>query len=124
MLRLIEANLTPAGETHLRDGSPPFFLNGRALNAVLAEGSHFCFQIGAQEIEFMCAILSGGVESSLGRWQGKDQPAKTRIHRFEPENIPKKCTISLGILAIDNNVSAGNHSFLLEIHEPPWRCRR
>jgi hypothetical protein len=53
MFRLIKADLASAGKLHLRDGTPSWFLNFRALNALLFEGSHFGFQIVAHEIEFV-----------------------------------------------------------------------
>jgi len=113
MLRLIKADLASTGKPHLRNGTPSFFLNFRALNVLLREGSHFGFQIVAHEIEFVDAILIGRVESGFCRRQGEDQPAMTRIHGFEPEDVTEKCAVRLGVFTVHNYVSARNHLPLL-----------
>jgi len=113
MLRLIKADLASTGKPHLRNGTPSFFLNFRALNVLLREGSHFGFQIAAHEIEFVDTILIGRVECGFGRRQGEDQPAMTRIHGFEPEDVTEKCAVRLGVFTVDNYVSARNHLPLL-----------
>ena len=79
MLRLIKADLSPTGKPHLGNGAPSWFLNFRALNALLCEGSHFGFQIFAHEIEFVGTLI-GRVDCGFSRRQGEDQPAMTRIH--------------------------------------------
>jgi hypothetical protein len=40
---------------------------------------------------------------------GEDQPAVTRIHGFEAENVAKKCTVCFGVFTVDNHVSPKNH---------------
>jgi hypothetical protein len=57
MFRLIEADATSTGKTHLRNGTPAFFLNCRALYAPTREGGHLGFQIVAHEIEFVDAAI-------------------------------------------------------------------
>jgi hypothetical protein len=109
MLRLIKADLASTGKPHLRHGTPSQFLNFRALNALLCEGSHFGFQIVAQEVEFVGATLIGRVDCGFSGGQGEDQPAVTRIHGFEPEDIAEKCAVCLGVLTVDNYVSARDH---------------
>src|SRR5713226_2111105 len=115
MLRLIKADLASTGKPHLRNGTPSCFLNLRALNALLRQGSHLGFQAVAHEIEFVGTILIGRVECGFRRRQGEDQPAMTRIHRLEPENVTEKGAVRFGVLTVDNYVSARNHLPLLRI---------
>jgi hypothetical protein len=49
------------------------------------------------------------VECSFCRRQGEDQPAMTRIHGFESENIAEKCAVRFGVFTVDNHVSARYH---------------
>src|SRR5437899_9482508 len=112
MLRLIKADLASTRKPHLRNGTPSLFLNFRARSALLGEGSHFGFQIVAHEIEFVDATLIGWVDCGFSRRQGEDQPAVTRIHGFETEDIAEKCAVRLGVLTVDNYVSARDHLLL------------
>jgi hypothetical protein len=121
MLRLIKADLTPTGKPHLCNGTPSGFLNFRELNALLCEGSHFGFQIVAHEIEFRGATLIGWVDCGFCRRQGEDQPAMTRIHGFETEDIAKKCAVRLGVLTVDNYVSTGDQWNLAKLGYYPTR---
>src|SRR6266705_3005862 len=109
MLWLIKADLASAGKPHLRNGTPSCFLNFRALNALLCKGSHFGFQIVAHEIELVGVTLIGRVDCGFSRRQGEDQPAMTRIHVLETEDIAEKCAVRLGILTVDDYVSARDH---------------
>src|SRR5712692_5170239 len=109
MLRLIQADFASTGKPHLRNGTPSCFLNLRALNALLRQGSHLGFQAVAHEIEFVGTILIGRVECGFRRRQREDQPAMTRIHRLEPENVAEKGAVRLRVLTVDNYVSARNH---------------
>src|SRR5438105_12685581 len=42
----------------------------------------------------------------------EDQPAVTRIHGFETEDIAEKCAVRLSVLTVDNYVSARDHLLL------------
>jgi len=113
MLRLIEADLASAGKTHPRDRTPWCLLRFGAPNAFAREGSHLSFQIVAHEEEFVDSILLRRVECGLGWRQGEDQPAITRIHGSKPKDVAKKCAVRLGVLAVDDYVSARNQLPLL-----------
>ena len=115
MLWLIKADLASTGKPNLRDGAPSCFLNFRALNALLREGSHLGLQIVAHEVEFVGAILVGRVKCSFCWWQGEDQPAMTSIHGFESEDIAKKCSVRFGVFAVDNYVRTRNNFLLLKV---------
>jgi hypothetical protein len=97
MLRLIKADLAATGKPHLRNGTPTLFLNLRALNPYLCEGSYFCSQIVAHEVKFMGATFIRRVDCGFCRRQGEDQPAMTSIHGFETEDIAEKCAVHLGV---------------------------
>src|ERR1700680_4866601 len=109
MFRLIKANAASAGELHLGDGAPPFFVNFRALNVLLREGSHLGFQIVAQEIKFVDTIVIGRMKSRLRRRQSKDQPAVTSIHGLETQDVAKEGAVRVGGFSVKNHVSARNH---------------
>src|ERR1700674_200113 len=121
MLRLIEADLASTGKPHLRNGTPSCFLNFRALNVLLRERSHFGFQIVAHEIEFVDTILVGRVKCGFCRRQREDQPAMTRIHGCEPEDVSEKCAVRLGVFTVNNYVSARNHLPLLRNAWNSWQ---
>src|SRR5262245_56969832 len=57
----------------------------------------------------MDAILIGWVECGLSRRQGKDEPAMTSIHGFEPENVAEEYSVCCGVLTVDHNMSTRNH---------------
>src|SRR5207248_9026610 len=114
---LIEANIASTGKPHLRNGTPSCLLNFRALNALSCKRCHLGFQVVAHEIELVGPLLRG-VECGFGRRQGEDQPAMTRIHGFEPEDVAEKGAVRRSVFTVDNYVSAGNH------FTAPKKCRK
>ena len=101
MLWLIKADLASTGKPHFCNGAPSLFVNFGALNVLLCEGGHFGFQVVAHEIEFVGTILIGRVECGFCRRQGEDQPAMTRIHGFEAEDVAEKGAVCLGVFAVE-----------------------
>jgi hypothetical protein len=118
MLGLIKADLASTGKPHLCNRTPSLFLNFRALNALFFQGSHLDLQIVTHEIKFMGTTLIGRVDRGFSRRQGKNQPAMTCIHGFETEDIAEEGAVGLGILTVDNYVSARDH-LLLRIQQQP-----
>src|SRR6202030_917370 len=112
MLGLIKADLASTGKPHFCNRTPSLFLNFRALNALFFEGSHLDLQIVAHEIKFVGTTLIGRVDCGFSRRQGENQPAMTCIHGFETEDIAEEGAVGLGILTVDNYVSAGDHLLL------------
>src|ERR1700730_12094654 len=112
MLRLIEADLASTGQTHLCNGTPFVVLNFREPNALFFEGSHLDLQIVTHEIKFVGTTLIGRVDCGFSRRQGEKQPAMTCIHGFETEDIAEEGAVGLGILTVDNYVSARDHLLL------------
>src|ERR1700691_6030422 len=106
MLRLIQADIAASGKPYLRDGTPSRFLDFRAFDALLCEGSHFGFQIVAHEIELVGATRIGRVDCGFGRRQGEDKPAVTRVHGFEAEDVTEERSVCFGVFAVENYVSA------------------
>src|SRR5262249_5453115 len=109
MLRLIKADLASAGKPHLRNRTPACFLNVRAFDALLREGSHLGFQLLAHEIEFVRTILFGRVKCGFSRRQREDQPAMARINELEPEHLAEECSVRFSVFTVNNYVSARNH---------------
>jgi len=109
MLRLIQADIAASGKPYLRDGTPSRFLDFRAFDALLCEGSYFGFQIVAHEIEFVGAASIGRVDCGFCRRQGEDQPTMARIHGFETEHVAEKRAVRLGVLTVDDYVSPRDH---------------
>jgi hypothetical protein len=56
----------------------------------------------------LSATRIGRVDCGFRRRQGEDQPAVTRIHGFEIEDITEERAVRLGVFTIDNYVSARN----------------
>ena len=124
MLRLIEAKAASAGKLHLCDGTPSFFVNFRALHVFFSEGSHFGFQIVAQEIKFVDTIVVGRMECRFRPRQGANKPAVPGIDGWEAENVAKEGAVGVGVFAVKNHVSARNHLPLRSCQESrkrgPW----
>jgi hypothetical protein len=112
MLRLIEAYFASAGQLDPSYRSPSFFVNRRAADALFRKRSRFRFQVIAQEIEFVLAILIGRMERGLAGWKREDQPATAGINGIESENIAEECPVRMGVFRINDNVCARNHSAL------------
>jgi len=55
-------------------------------------------------------VLFGRMHGDLGRRQREDQPAVTCIDRFVLQHVTEERAVSLGILAVDDDVSAVNHA--------------
>ena len=98
MLWLVQANRTTTGKPDLSNRTPSGFLNFGALNILLGKGSHLGFQVVANEIEFVGAMLIRLMECRFSWRQGKNQPAMTRIHRFEPENVAENSRFASAFL--------------------------
>src|SRR5260370_27011264 len=98
-------------------------MNLRALHTFFLKRSHLLFQAVAHEIEFMRAILTGRVECGFGGRQREDQPAVACIHRLEPENVPEEGAVGFRILAVNNDVSARDHTHLLQTKDTAERLR-
>jgi hypothetical protein len=78
---------------------------------------HERLQIIAHQVELCaqhvpsCTNLSivGGVHRDFRRRKFEDQPTSAGINAMKLENIAKKRTVGIRILAEEENMSAGNH---------------
>ena len=58
----------------------------------------------------LCAcLLINRMECDLGGREREDQPALAGIDGTKSQDLPTECAIRLGILAVEKDVSAGNH---------------
>ena len=76
------------------------------MDTSLREGLDLGFEVVAHEIELLVANFVRGVNSDLGWRQGEEQPAMTRIHKPHSEDVSQEGAVCLGILALNDNVSA------------------
>src|SRR5260370_952499 len=121
VLRLVESEFATARQLDGGTDSPALFLNFRAADVLGSEQLDLRGQIVAHEIEHcpqlaMSAVyrLPAGFISrmnrGLGGWKLEDQPATAGVNAGELEQVTKKGAISLGIVAVKKNVSAGKHA--------------
>src|ERR1700719_1430039 len=100
MLRLVETYFASAGKPDGGDRTPPCFLHFRTGDALLPERRYLGLQIVTYEIEFVPAILLGGMNRHF-RWrQREDQPSVAGVHRWKSEDLLEECAISRRILAV------------------------
>src|SRR5215471_1399561 len=67
----------------------------------------------------MQVVLVGRMHCDLGWRQREDQPAVTGVHRLVLQHVAEKRSVSLGVLAVDDDVSALNHAPSVPAHETP-----
>jgi len=51
----------------------------------------------------------GGVNAQLGWGEPKDEPSSTGIDGGKPEYVTKELPVGLGVVAVEKEVSAGDH---------------
>ena len=62
-------------------------------------------------------MATAGLIRVNGRLRGrkrKDLPAMTGIDGMKPEDFAQECTIGLGIFAVDDNMDAIDHEFMMQ----------
>src|SRR5271166_835229 len=109
MLRLVQADLSPAWQLDFGDRTPALVVDIRTRHAFLLQRGHLRLEIVTHEIEFMPVILLGGMERRFPRRQSKNQPSVARIHRLESENISKEGAIRLRVLAVHDDMRTVDH---------------
>src|SRR5215475_11763439 len=67
----------------------------------------------------MQVVLVERMHCDLGWRQREDQPAVTGVDRLVLEHVAEKRSVSLGVLAVDDDVSAVNHVPSVPPHETP-----
>jgi hypothetical protein len=109
MFRLVQADLAATRKADPGERSPPFFVNGRANYVLPRQRAHLGFQVGAHEIKLMAIVLFCWMKGRLCRRQREDQPAVAGIDGCQAQHIAKEDAVRPRILAIDNDVCAGDH---------------
>jgi hypothetical protein len=117
VLRLVQAYFASTGEPDIGDRPPPFFVNFRTGDTLRLERRYFGLQIVTHEVEFVPAILFGGMNRRFRRRQGEDQPSVACVYRGKSEGLPQESAISLRILAEYHYMDAKDHPLLLSL--PP-----
>jgi hypothetical protein len=110
MFRLIEADRSAAWKLNLRDRPPTSLFNIRALDILLDQSVNLRSEVVAHEVKLMALVLVHRMDGKLRWGEGEDQPIMTGIYRGIAQDITKECSVSGGILAIDNDVGSKDHS--------------
>src|SRR5271168_4649522 len=113
MFWLVQPDLAATRQAHLGNRTPALFVHRSARHIFLRQRRYFSRQVVTQEIQLVVAVLVGGVKRRFGRGYGKNKPAAAGIHACKTKYLAKKkCAIRFRILAVNNDVSARNHSAL------------
>jgi hypothetical protein len=106
MFWLVQTDVAASGKADAGERPPPFFLNRRADHFLSREISHLGFQVGAHEIELVAIVVLCRMRGCLCRRQCEDQPAVAGIDGCQPQHVAKEDAVSLGILAINDDMFA------------------
>ena len=66
-------------------------------------------EVGAHQVKLVVAVLPR-VDCKLGGRQAEDQPAASRIDRFETKDVAQEGAVSVGVRAFDDRVRSNEHS--------------
>ena len=120
---LVKAKLAAAWQPERRARAPILFLDLRGGDPLPVEPRDRRGQVVAHEIEHGSKELvgrmaldeadAGRVDGELGWRQREDEPSVARVHAAPSERIAKEAPIAVGILAVDQEVSAGDRTKLL-----------
>src|SRR5262249_26915802 len=110
VLRLVDAEFPAARQRQARDRSPSLLVDRRALYFLLLHFGDERLDVVAHQEELVYVVLVGRMHCYLGWRQREDQPAMTCIDRLVLQHVPEECSVSLRILAVDDDVSAVNHA--------------
>ena len=111
MLGLVETHVSPTGKLNSGHGSPPRFFDFGTVHALGTQCRHLRREIVAHEVQLGGRVI-GRVYRHLGWRQRKDQPAVAGIYGREAELVSNECTISIGILGVQDDVGAEDHGSL------------
>jgi hypothetical protein len=64
-------------------------------------------EVVAHQIEFVRAILLRRVDGQLGRRESENEPAFTRVHVRELQDVAEELAVRLGVTAIEDDVCPG-----------------
>ena len=119
MRGLIEPELATARETDGCPKSPILLLDLCRNDAFGRQGLERGVEVVAHEIEHRAEqlvsrmtldeALTRGMHGDLGRRQGEDQPSSAGVDTLKTQDLAQKTPIGIGILAIEQKVSAVDH---------------
>ncbi len=121
VLRLVESEFATARQLDGGTDSPALLLSFRAADVFGFQQIDLSGQIVAHKVEHrtqlamapahdLPAAFIGRMNRGLGGWKLEDQPATAGVNAGELKHVTKKGAISLGIVAVKKNVSAGKHA--------------
>ena len=113
MLRLIQPYCVATRQRQCRDQSPALIVHWAAAHALRLQLHHRDRKVITHQIELRPLIMRRGVERSLTRRQGKDQPSMPRVDRVKAKYVTKKITISLSVLTVKYKMRSIDHIHLL-----------
>ncbi len=120
MLGLVETNLATAGQGDGGFHSPRFFFDWRAGDIFGLQRFDGALQVVAHQVEDgakqvtasvkLALVAVGGVNAGFGGRHSEDQPTLAGVHGTKAENVTKEGAVGLWVVAIEEDVSAGNAS--------------
>ena len=89
---MVEAELAAAGQVDVGEGAPAEFQGLVAGDLACLELLQGGVQVVAGEVQFVRAVLLGGVDGHFGGGQGEDEPAVAGVDVGEVEDVAEAIT--------------------------------
>src|SRR5260221_12342219 len=109
MIRLTQTDPTPARKVDMHKGAPSSLCRRVKSNVVRLQRCKNGLQVWAHEIQLVRGVSLCRVHRKLGRWQREDQPTAASVDGRELKDVAEKCTVSVDVLAVDNDMCAVYH---------------
>ena len=110
--RLVDAELSAAGERDLAEESPPAVQDLAAGNPALLHLPGKLLDVGAHQEELVLVVLPR-MHRHLRRRQPENQPAFSDVDVRKLQHVAEEGPIGFGLLAVDDGVRAVQHGELL-----------
>src|SRR5439155_26766090 len=94
---------------HLGEQPPTLVVHRAALDTALLHLRHERLDVIAHQIELVHIILFPRMHRDLGRRKAEDQPSSPHVDARQLQDIEQKLAVGIGILAVDDRVSADDH---------------
>jgi hypothetical protein len=85
------------------------------VDSLFTKRGNFSVQVVAHEVDFVPGICFGGMECGFTWRQGEDQPPVACVYGGKAEDIPEKGAISLGVIAVYDEMCAKDHELLPDV---------
>src|SRR5262245_11974253 len=110
----VDAELAAARQARRRQQAPSLVADRLAeLNPLGAELLDGCVDVVAEQVQLVLTRSVGRMDRSFRRWQPEDQPAIPGVDGLQAERVAEERPDIFRLLAVDNDVSTGDHSCLL-----------